>query len=148
MEHDSRLLLEALVVKAVLEGSGTRQAVVERLRSIDPREVEEAIDRLIAGGYLKEVEEGRIFKRRRLVLTRRGLERLAEAKRLLEAARSGRLTLDVDPALLALALSMILGAVILSEALDDGGGQAEASGGEHEEWDDFEEEMVDLDLSM
>ncbi len=147
MESDSRRLLEALVVKAVLDGYDTRSAVVERLRSIDPRDVEEAIDRLLAEGALREVEEGLIFKRRRLVVTRRGLERLGEARRLLEEARRGRITLDVDPGLLALALSMLLGVVLVGEALEEA---VEASGdewgGEEDSGDYGGEGFEDLDV--
>jgi len=151
LEADSRAILEALVVKAVLEGHDTREAVLERLKTVDPREVEEAIDRLIAEGALREVEEGRIFKRRRLVATRKGLEKVAKAKALLEEARKGRISLDLDSALLALAFMMLLGAFMLDEALE-AHAHGEAYEGEEPPEEGYEEpgglEDVDMDIDL
>ncbi len=147
LESDSRRLLEALVVRVVLDGADSRRAVVERLRSLDPREVEDAIDRLLAEGALREVEEGRIFRRKKLVATRKGLERLAEARRLLEEARRGRITLDVDPAILALALTMLLGTLLVGEAME---AYAAEEDYEEDEWSGEDEEIdaIDLDLGI
>ncbi|KSW11592.1 hypothetical protein CF15_01805 [Pyrodictium occultum] len=76
---------QAAVLLAVYRGVDRVEELARALRL--PREtVEDIVGELEAMGMLEEYRSGLIFKRRRLRLTRRGLDAVPEAMRLMEHA--------------------------------------------------------------
>ncbi len=75
---------EAAVLLAVAAGADTVEKIAGLLNA-DPAAVKRVAERLAARGYLEEKTERRllVLKRRRIVLTEKGLDALPEARRLL-----------------------------------------------------------------
>jgi len=75
---------EAAVLLAAAAGADTVEKIA-RLLNADPAAVKKAVERLVARGYLGERTERRLllFKRKRIVLTEKGLDALPDARRLL-----------------------------------------------------------------
>ncbi|BEP16756.1 hypothetical protein PYJP_01080 [Pyrofollis japonicus] len=76
---------EAAVLVAISRGIDTAEAIASLLNT-DKNTAKNIIETLIAKGLVKEVVEGRIIKRRRLVLTEKGLDALPEAQKILSQA--------------------------------------------------------------
>ena len=76
---------QAAVLLAVHRGLDTVEAIARVLR-VSREVVESIVEELKAAGLLEEYRSGLILKRRRLRLTRRGLDAVPEAMRLMEPA--------------------------------------------------------------
>ena len=75
---------EAAVLLAVAAGADTVEKIAGLLNA-DPEAVKRVVERLASRGYLEERTERRllVLRRRRIVLTEKGLDALPEARRLL-----------------------------------------------------------------
>ena len=108
---------EALALVLIYRGVDTVSGLAGAMR-LDPREVEEIVAGLEAKGLVERRVEGRILRRERLRLTRKGLDAVPEAMGLLrevaerareaaEAARRGE-PVGVDEALLPVLPGLVL----------------------------------------
>ena len=142
---------EAAVLLAISNGIDTVDAVARALNT-SKETVEQIVGELEAKGLVERHEEGRIIKRRKLRLTRQGLDALAEARRqldkLLEAYQHYRRekalptswVWGLDEFLLALPLLALLGIVPAIEIIELLGAATEA-----EDIVDYEEAYDDMD---
>ncbi len=143
---------EAAVLLAISSGIDTVDAIARALNT-SKETVEQIVEGLEAKGLVERREEGRIIKRRRLRLTRQGLDAVAEARRqldkLLEAYQHYRREKVLPPSwvwgldefLLALPLLALLGMVPAIEIVELLGAATEA--GEVGEVEDYEGEDYD-----
>jgi DNA-binding MarR family transcriptional regulator len=76
---------EAAVLVAISRGIDTVEAIASLLNT-DKDTAKDIIETLIAKGLVREHVEGRIIKRRRLILTDKGLDALPEAQKILSQA--------------------------------------------------------------
>ena len=142
---------EAAVLLAISNGIDSLEAIA-RVLNTSKDTVRQIVEELEAKGLVEIHEEGRIIKRRRLRLTRQGLDALAEARRqldkLLEAYQHYRREKMLPPSwswgldefLLALPLLALLGIVPAIEIVELLGNMAmEPSNAEDYEGEDYDE---------
>jgi len=141
---------EAAVLLAISNGIDSLEAIARAL-NVSKDTARQIIEELEAKGLVEVHEEGRIIRRKRLRLTRQGLDALAEARRqldeLLEAYRHYRKEKMLPPSwswgldefLLALPLLALLGIVPAVEIIELLGNMAMESS----DIMDYEEEDYD-----